>query len=51
MALKNTNNGSGLGTYKSVRHSPAAWIACQGFTTLFLYLKSVTESLDDIKLR
>lgn len=53
MALPNTNTGSSLGTYKKEchRHSSVAWIAGQGFTILFLYLKIVTESLDDIKLR
>lgn len=43
----------GLGTYikECHRHYPAASIACKGFTTFFLCMKSVIESIEDITLR
>lgn len=48
-----TDDASGLGTYveQCHRHSLAAAVMCQGFTSLFLYVKCVMESIEGIILR
>lgn len=48
-----TDATSGLGTYveQCHRHSPAASVVCQGFTSLFLYVKCVMESIEGITPR